>query len=91
MVVAEALARGLPVVGTDTGAVRTLVGDSAGIVIPPGDVEALTDALRQVIGDSARLAHLADGARLLARRARGPGTMRSDSTSAALARVHADG
>ena len=90
MVVAEALARGLPVVGTDTGAVRTLVGDSAGIVIPPGDVEALTDALRQVIGDSSRRAHLADGAR----RARERLSTWDDAVgrlSAALARVHADG
>ena len=58
MAVAEALARGLPVVSTRTGAIAELVGDEAGLVVPPGDVTALSHALSQVLGDAA-----ADGVR----------------------------
>jgi glycosyltransferase involved in cell wall biosynthesis len=68
MAVAEALARGLPVVSTATGAIEDLVRGSesdppAGIVLPPGDVPALADALSRVIGDAAYRASLAVGAR----------------------------
>ena len=63
MAVAEALARGLPVVGTATGAIPDLVGDEAGLVVPPGDAEALAGALTCVLGDAALRARLADGAR----------------------------
>jgi glycosyltransferase involved in cell wall biosynthesis len=63
MAVAEALARGLPVVSSDTGAIRDLVGEQAGFVIPPGDLPALTDALSRVIADRALRACLAEGAR----------------------------
>jgi glycosyltransferase involved in cell wall biosynthesis len=51
MAVAEALARGLPVVSTATGAIEDLVF-GAGIVVPPGDLPALTDALSRVLGDA---------------------------------------
>ena len=63
MVVAEALARGLPVISTSTGAIGELVGDTAGIVVRPGDVTALAAALSLVIFDGARRARLAEGAR----------------------------
>jgi glycosyltransferase involved in cell wall biosynthesis len=63
MVVAEALARGLPVVSTHTGAIAELIGADAGIVVPPGDVAALAAALSQVLAEPdgadvrAKLAH----------------------------------
>ena len=63
MAVAEALARGVPVVGTRTGAIPELVGDDAGILVPPGDEKAFTDALRAVITDPGLRTRLAAGAR----------------------------
>ena len=63
MAVSEALARGLPVVSTTTGAIPDLVGAEAGLVVPPGDLEALARALSQVIGDLQLRARLAEGAR----------------------------
>ena len=67
MAVAEALARGVPVVSTETGAIPALVRPDAGLVVPPGDVEALTDALRSVMTSQSLRQRLAAGAR--ARRA----------------------
>ena len=63
MVVAEALARGLPIVSTSTGAIGDLVGTEAGIVVSPGDLPAFTDALSRVIADADLRARLAAGAR----------------------------
>ena len=63
MAVAEALAHGLPVVATITGAIPDLVGDDAGLLVPVGDATALTTALARVLGDSSLRARLADGAR----------------------------
>ena len=62
MAYAEAIAHGLPVIGTNAGAIAdTLAG--AGLMVPPDDVAALTDALRQVISDGAFREKLAAGAR----------------------------
>jgi glycosyltransferase involved in cell wall biosynthesis len=72
MAVAEALARGLPVISTATGAIEDLVKGAgtaeagegpAGIIVAPGDRVAFTDALSRVIGDPDLLAQLAGGAR----------------------------
>jgi glycosyltransferase involved in cell wall biosynthesis len=71
MAVAEALAHGLPVVSTSTGAIPTLVSAGsgatdaghAGIIVPPGDHRALADALSRVLGDPRVRATLADAAR----------------------------
>jgi glycosyltransferase involved in cell wall biosynthesis len=45
----EAMAHGLPVVATDVGGVRDLVGSDAGLVVPPRDPVRLAAALRQMI------------------------------------------
>ena len=62
MAVAEAVARGLPVVATMTGAIPDLVGDSAGLLVPVGDKRALIDALSRVLQDGPLRSRLADGA-----------------------------
>ncbi|MDP2318486.1 MAG: glycosyltransferase family 4 protein [Acidobacteriota bacterium] len=63
MAVAEALARGLPVVCTTTGAIPDLVGPDAGVLVPPGEVAALAEALSRVISDADLRSRLAAGAR----------------------------
>jgi glycosyltransferase involved in cell wall biosynthesis len=68
MAVAEALARGLPVVGTRTGAIPALVGADAGLIVEAGDEAAMTGALERVIGDPAFRARLAAGARAVRER-----------------------
>ena len=62
MVVAEALARAIPVVSTRTGAIAELVGDDAGVLVPPGDAGALAEALETLMTDRDQLARLRRGA-----------------------------
>jgi glycosyltransferase involved in cell wall biosynthesis len=62
MAVAEALAHGLPVVSTRTGAIPQLVGTQAGLLVAPGNVEALRGALTAVLRQADLRARLADGA-----------------------------
>ena len=66
MAYAEAIAHGLPVIGTTAGAIPDTVPASAGVLIPPDDVSALAAALRRLIEDSAERERLAAGARAAA-------------------------
>lgn len=63
MAFAEALAWGLPIVGTAAGAVAHTVPAEAGLLVPPDDVDALASALARLIDDTALRARLAQGAR----------------------------
>jgi glycosyltransferase involved in cell wall biosynthesis len=60
---AEALAHGLPVIATTAGAIPDTVPAAASILVPPGDVPALREALRRALCDPALRARLAAGAR----------------------------
>ena len=62
MAVAEALAHGIPLVATATGAVQDLVADDAGLIVPVGDRQALASALRQVVGSAELRVRLTAGA-----------------------------
>lgn len=62
MAFAEALARGLPIVGSGAGAVRETVPEAAGMIVPVGDIVALRAALVRVIEDSSYRRQLAEGA-----------------------------
>lgn len=59
MVLAEAMARGLPIVCTTGGAAAETAPDSAAIKVPPGDTIALSDAIARVLCDRALKAAMA--------------------------------
>lgn len=63
MAVAEAVARGLPVISTPVGGIPEIVGDVAGLLVPPGRVGVLADALALVLTDTSVRQRLAEGAR----------------------------
>ena len=66
MAYAEAIAHGLPVIGTNAGAIPETVPPDAGLLVAPGDVPALAKALRRVIGDADLRRRLAGAARAAA-------------------------
>jgi glycosyltransferase involved in cell wall biosynthesis len=68
MAFAEAIAHGLPVVGTTAGAIPETVPEGAGTLVPPDDIDALAGVLRRLIESSAERALLAAGARAVATR-----------------------
>ena len=70
----EALAAGLPVVASRSGGAMEIVDDSCGVLVPPGDTEALAAALERLIGDRPFRAKLAAGAAARARLLSDPAT-----------------
>lgn len=66
MAYAEAIAHGLPVVGTTGGAIGETVPAAAARLVQPGRVLALGDTLRELIIDRANLSPLREAARAAA-------------------------
>lgn len=62
MAVAEAVASGLPVISTPTGAIPDLVTRESGILVPKRNVKALAVALERVLSDRRTLGRLRAGA-----------------------------
>ncbi|MDW8325916.1 MAG: glycosyltransferase [Anaerolineales bacterium] len=50
-VLVEAMACGVPVIGSDSGAIPEVIGE-AGLIFPEGDVSALTDRLQRLLNDT---------------------------------------
>lgn len=60
MVLAEAMARGLPIVCTTGGAAAQTAPDAAALKVPPGDVDALSTAIGRLLRDAPLRARMAD-------------------------------
>lgn len=52
--VAEGMSRGKPVIGTQLGGHADMLTESTGMLVPQGDVAALTEAMRELIEDPER-------------------------------------
>ena len=70
MVLAEALAHGLPIVSTRTSAIPETIPDDACLLVPTGDHVAFSKALRQIFNDTDLLSRLKRGARAARNRLR---------------------
>lgn len=55
----EAMAYGMPVISTDTGAIPELLCEGAGILVSPGSAEALAQSIQELIGDRSTRERLA--------------------------------
>lgn len=67
LVVLEAMAQGVPVVASRVGALPGLVeARGAGILVEPGDIGLLADAIRRVVGDRTAAAAMGEAGRTTA-------------------------
>jgi len=64
MALLEAMATGLPIVASEvSGTVQALVPDEHGLLVPPGDVQALVGAIEQILSDPDQAAEMGARAR----------------------------
>jgi glycosyltransferase involved in cell wall biosynthesis len=56
----EALANRVPAISTESGGIPELLGDGAGVLVKPGDPNALADAIQRVMEDFAYRASLVE-------------------------------
>jgi glycosyltransferase involved in cell wall biosynthesis len=63
LAVLEAMACGLPVVASDVGGIPEQLGADAGRLVPPGDAQALADALVELAGNADLRARLGEAGR----------------------------
>ncbi len=68
MAYAEAVAHGLPVIGTTAGAIPETVPPDAGLLVPASNISAFASALRQVVGDDGLRERMASASRAAATR-----------------------
>ena len=59
---------GRPIVATDVGPSREIIGDRAGLLIPPGDLTATVGAMRQLLESPTPRETMGQAGRLRARR-----------------------
>jgi glycosyltransferase involved in cell wall biosynthesis len=85
MVLAEAMARGLPIVCTTGGAAASTVPEAAALKVRPGDVAALSEAVRLILDDTSLRRRLSDAAW-----GAGRGLPRWDATARIIAGVMRD-
>jgi len=62
MAFTEAMAHGLPIIATTGGAIPCTVPAAAGILVPPGDIDRLAEAVAQLLEEPSLRARLARGA-----------------------------
>lgn len=63
MGVLEAMAQGVPVVATEVGGVRDALGPHAGLLVPPGDVNALANAMLAILQDKSLQSNMGQAGR----------------------------
>jgi len=52
-VLIEAIASGIPVIATDVGGVKEMINENVGILIPPKNMKALEEAIKDMLSDCA--------------------------------------
>jgi glycosyltransferase involved in cell wall biosynthesis len=61
--VIEAMAQGLPTIASEVGGIPDLLSDDSGLLVPPGDDEALAEAMRRLASDPDLRARMGQAAR----------------------------
>lgn len=61
MVIAEAMARGLPIVATTGGAAADTLDDRAGLKVPPNSIQALAEAIQEMLSTPGKRRAFSDG------------------------------